>query len=83
MACKKRGRLGLDSVNNWIMMNFLDDGTYEVEYKHINLTILDGNVLNMYLIIMEVNYCDIYADYFTCHGYYIILFSSPTYTLQE
>ena len=32
---------------------------------------------------MEVNYGDIDADDYTCHGYYIIKFSLYTYTLQE
>ena len=34
------------------------------------------------LIIMESNYGAIDADDYTCHGYYIIIFSSSTYILQ-
>ena len=37
-------------------MIFLVDGTYEEYYQHINQTILDGNVMNMYLIFMEGKY---------------------------
>ena len=33
-------------------MNFLDYGKYEEEYKQINQTILDGNVMNTSLIII-------------------------------
>ena len=32
------------------MMNFLNDGTYEVEYEKTNRTILDCDVTNMELI---------------------------------
>ena len=39
--------------------------------------------MNMSLIIMEGNYSTIGADDSTCHGYYIIIFSSSTYTLQS
>ena len=37
-------------------MNFTDDVTYEVYYEHINITILDVNVINMSLIIYKGNY---------------------------
>ena len=63
-------------------MHFLDDVTENVEYEYINWNILDGNDMNMYLIIIEVNYSTIYDDYSTWHGYYIIIFSSSPYTLQ-
>ena len=56
--------------------------TYEKGYKHINQTILDGNLMNTYLIIMEGKYYDINADDSTCHGYYIIKFSSSPHNLQ-
>ena len=39
--------------------------------------------MNMYLIIIEGNYSTIDDDDFTYHGYYIIIFSSSSYTLQE
>ena len=39
--------------------------------------------MNMYLIIIEVNYGAIDADDYICRGYYIIIFSSFPYTLQE
>ena len=39
--------------------------------------------MNLYLIIMEGNYGTIYDDDYTCHGYYIIIFSSSPYNLQE
>ena len=64
-------------------MNFLDDETYEVDYEHINLTILDGNFMNMALNVMEENYGVIDVDDSTYHHYYIIIFSSSPYTLQE
>ena len=34
----------LGSHFNWIIINSIDDGTYEVEYSHINRNILDGNL---------------------------------------
>ena len=43
---------------------------------------IDGNVLIMSLIIMEVSYGTIDSDGSTCHSYYIIIFSSYPYTLQ-
>ena len=39
--------------------------------------------MNMFLIIMEANNESIDADDYTCHGYYIIILSSYSYTLQE
>ena len=56
-------------------MNLLDDGTDNVKYECMNRNILDGNFMNVSLIITEGNYGDIYADYSACHGYYIIIFS--------
>ena len=38
--------------------------------------------MKVYLIIMEGDYVAIGADDATCHGYYIIRFSSSMYTLQ-
>ena len=38
--------------------------------------------MNIYLIILEDNYGDINADDYTCHGYYIIKFSSSPYNFQ-
>ena len=48
----------------------------------MNQTILGGNVMNMYLIFMLVNYGDIDADGYTYLDYYIIIFSSYPHTLQ-
>ena len=39
--------------------------------------------MNMSLIIMEVKYVAIDTDDSSCHGYYIIKFSSLPYTLQS
>ena len=63
-------------------MNYFNDGTDEEYYKHINRAILDGNVMNMYLIIMKDKYGAIYADDSLYHGYYIIKSSSYPNTLQ-
>ena len=64
-------------------MNFVDDGKNEEDYKHINRTILDGNVMNIYLIIMEGKYVAINLDGYSYHGYYIINFYLSPCTLQE
>ena len=45
-----------------------------MKYECINITILDGNVMNTSLIINKVNYGAIDADDTLCHGYYIIIF---------
>ena len=63
-------------------MNFLDDGKNEELYENINRTIIDGNVMNTYLIIIEGKHGTIDTDDYLCHGYYIIKFSSSPYTLQ-
>ena len=68
--------------NNWIIMNFVDYGTEEEYYEQINWDILDGNVMNMSLIIMEGKYGAIDADNSSCHGYYIIIYFPSPYTLQ-
>ena len=46
-------------------------------------TIIEGDVMNIYLIIMEGNYGAIDADDSTCHGYYVIRLSSSIYNLQS
>ena len=63
-------------------MNFLDYVTNNVEYECINITILDGNVMKISLIITEVNYGDIDDNDSACHGYNIIRLYSYTYILQ-
>ena len=65
------------------MMDYLDDGTDEEDYKHINQTIIDGNGMNMSLIIMEVHYGAIDSDNSKYHGYYIIRFFSCPYKIQS
>ena len=62
--------------NNCILINFLYDGTDEEYYENINRTILDGIVMNMYLINIEVKYGAIDTDDSLCNAYYIIKFSS-------
>ena len=44
--------------------------------------VIDGNTMNMSLIIMEGKYGAIDTDDSSCHGYYIIKFSSSLDTLQ-
>ena len=68
--------------NNWILIIFLDHETDEEIYEYISQTIPDGNVMNIHLIIMERKYVAIDAGDSSCHGYYIIKFSSSQYTLQ-
>ena len=65
------------------MMDVVDDGTDEEDYKHINITILDGNVMNIYLIITEGKYGAIDADNSSCCGYCIIKLYSTPCTLQS
>ena len=60
-------------------MNFRYDKTDNVKYECIYRTILDGNFMNMYLIITKQSYCAIDADHNSFHLYYIIRFSSSTY----
>ena len=64
-------------------MIYLDDETDEVIYERSNWNIFDGNVMNMYLIILGVKYVAIDTDDSLCNGYYIIKFSSYPYTLQS
>ena len=63
-------------------MNFLDDVIDERYCEHIHQNVLDGNVMNMSLIIMKEIYGAIDAGDFVCHGYFIINFSSSPYNLQ-
>ena len=62
-------------------MNFQDYGADNVYYEFMNITIIEGNVMKVSLIITKVNYRAIDADNSSCHGYYIIRFSSSLYTL--
>ena len=56
-------------------MNFKDDVTDEEYNKNINRTILGGNVIIMYLIIIEVKYNAIDTGDSSFNRYYIINFS--------
>ena len=47
---------------------FLYDGTENVEYEYTNRTILDGNIMIMYLITTKRNYEAIDADDTSYHG---------------
>ena len=74
--------------NSWLSQHldyngFFGDGKNEWYYDHINQNIIDGNMMNMSLILMEGNYGDIDADVSSYHGYYIIKFYSSPYTLQS
>ena len=64
-------------------MNFQDYGTDNVYYEFRNITLIEGNVMNIYLIITNGNYGTIDADNSSCHGYYIIRFSSSLNTLKS
>ena len=44
----------IGSCNHYIIINYLDDGKYEVDHEHINITILDANFINMLLMIKEI-----------------------------
>ena len=55
---------------------FLDDATDEEYYKKINRTIIYGNMMNISLIVIEGKYGAIDTYDSSCHGYYIIKFSS-------
>ena len=52
--------LTLGSHNNWTI--FFNDRTDEEEYDHINKTIFDGNVTNMWFIISKGIFGAIDAD---------------------
>ena len=64
-------------------MNFIDDGTYEVEYEHTNRTITDGDYTNMEFITSKWNSGTINAEKKPCHSYYIIKISSSLYTFKN
>ena len=64
-------------------MNFQDYGVDCVYYEFMNRTIIEGNFMNVSLIITKGNYGAIDADNSSCHGYYIIRFYSSLYTLQS
>ena len=63
-------------------MNFIDDGTDNVDYEKTSRTILDGSVTNMSLVVSKGDFGDIDAEDTQCHGYYIIKFTSTSHTLQ-
>ena len=50
-------------------MNFIYDRTDEVEYEHINRTIIDGHFNNISLIISKGDYYAIDAYDTSSHGY--------------
>ena len=63
-------------------MKLIDNGTYDVEHEHINITILDVNFTNMSLVITEEKFGAIDTDHTSFQDYYIIIFLSSSYTLQ-
>ena len=68
-----------------VIMNCIYDGTDDVDYEHINITIIDGNVTSMSLVISKGNFGanNDKKGYTSWHGYCIIIFNSTKYTLQE
>ena len=64
-------------------MNFIDDGPDNVDYEFKYRTIIDGNVMNVSLIILKGNYCAVDAGDTSLQSYYIIIFTLDPYTLQE
>ena len=64
--CKYSQILGCH--NNWIIINYVEDRTDEEIYKHINQTILNGNLMNTSLIVMKGKYAAIDYDDSSCHG---------------
>ena len=72
----------IGSHDNWIKMNYIYDGTVNMGYKFINQTIIDGDVINISVIVIELKYGAIDADDSTCHGYYINILFSSTYIIQ-
>ena len=64
-------------------MNFIDDGPDNVDYEFKYRTIIDGNVMNVSLIILKGDYCAVDAGDTSLQSYYIIIFTLDPYTLQE
>ena len=52
----------IGSHNNWVIINYIDYRTDIVDYEYINRTILDGNFMKMYFIIIGGNYGAIDAN---------------------
>ena len=69
--------------NDQVIVNFIYYGTYYVEYEHKNITIIDGNVTKMLLVIYKGEFSDIDSEDTLYHRYYIIRFTSNKYTLKE
>ena len=65
-----------------IEFNDFNDGADEEYSKHINQNFLDGDMMNMTLIITKEKYGTIDTNDSSCYGYYIIKFSLSPYTLQ-
>ena len=51
----------LGIYNNWIIMNFINDGTDNIEYEHINLSIINGIISNISLLIYKGKFSSIDA----------------------
>ena len=83
IICNCKYFIIIGSSNNLIIINVLYDVTENVGYECNNQTIIDGNIMNMFLIIIELKYGSIDDNYSTYHGYYIIRFSLYTYNRQE
>ena len=45
--CRHMYFIIIESQNDYIIMNFTDDGADAFQYEHIYITILDGNVTNI------------------------------------
>ena len=53
-----------------------------MDYECITMTIIDANVMKISFIVTEETYGAIDVEFTSCHGYYISIFYSYTYTLQ-
>ena len=73
----------LGSFNNWNIIELLSKSTSSNKFDEIHQVVLDGISDNMASLVESGKYEAINTTYTYTNGFYVIMFTSGAYTLQE
>ena len=72
----------LGAFNNWNIIQFSSKSTSSDTFDEIHQVVLDGISDNMVSLVESGTYGAINTTYTSTNGFYVIMFTSGTYTLQ-
>ena len=72
----------LEYYNDWVIIQFLDNKTPQVEFNNIHAFILAGISTNKAYLVKVNEYGDMFSNDEAANNFYIFFFKSVPYTLQ-